>query len=51
MTSHKAAVVIAILNRNDEMPSAFRAGASFVLVGSPSVTVLVIPSKYPIRRW
>src|SRR5271166_2941944 len=32
MTSHKAAVAIAILNGNDEMPSAFRAGASFVLV-------------------
>ena len=31
MTSHKAAVVLAILNSNDEMPSAFRAGASFVL--------------------
>src|SRR5271154_3569603 len=32
MTSHKAAVVIAILNGNDEMPAAFRAGASLVLV-------------------
>jgi CheY-like chemotaxis protein len=41
MTSHKAAVVIAILNANDEMPSAFRAGASFVLVKPISAAVLV----------
>ena len=41
MTSHKAAVVIAILNGNDEMPSAFRAGASFVLVKPISPTVLM----------
>ena len=41
MTSHKAAVVIAVLNANDEMPSAFRAGASFVLVKPISAAVLV----------
>jgi len=41
MTSHKAAVVLAILNANDEMPSAFRAGASFVLVKPISAAVLV----------
>jgi CheY-like chemotaxis protein len=41
MTSHKAAVVVAILNANDEMPSAFRAGASFVLVKPISAAVLV----------
>jgi CheY-like chemotaxis protein len=41
MTSHKATVVIAILNGNDEMPSAFRAGASFVLVKPISAAVLV----------
>jgi|SRR5580658_416043 CheY-like chemotaxis protein len=41
MTSHKAAVVMAILNGNDEMPSAFRAGASFVLVKPISAAVLV----------
>ncbi len=32
MTSHKASVMLAILNGDDEMPSAFRAGASFVMV-------------------
>lgn len=41
MTSHKAAVVLAILNANDEMPGAFRAGASFVLVKPISAAVLV----------
>jgi CheY-like chemotaxis protein len=41
MTSHKSAVVLAILNNNDEMPSAFRAGASFVLVKPLSVTLLM----------
>jgi CheY-like chemotaxis protein len=32
MTSHRGAVVVAILNSSCEMPSAFRAGASFTLV-------------------
>lgn len=50
MTSHKAAVVIAILNGNDEMPSAFRAGASFVLVKPIPAAVLVRTLKvsYPL---
>jgi CheY-like chemotaxis protein len=32
LTSHKASVMLAILRGDDEMPGAFRAGASFVLV-------------------
>jgi CheY-like chemotaxis protein len=50
MTSHKAAVVIAILNGNDEMPSAFRAGASFVLVKpiSPAVLARTLKVSYPL---
>jgi CheY-like chemotaxis protein len=50
MTSHKAAVVIAILNANDEMPSAFRAGASFVLVKPipPAVLVRTLKVSYPL---
>jgi len=50
MTSHKAAVVIAILNANDEMPSAFRAGASFVLVKpiSPAVLVRTLKVSHPL---
>lgn len=50
MTSHKAAVVIAILNGNDEMPSAFRAGASFVVVKpiSPTVLVRTLKVSYPL---
>jgi CheY-like chemotaxis protein len=50
MTSHKAAVVLAILNSNDEMPSAFRAGASFVLVKplSPSVLMRTLKVSYPL---
>jgi CheY-like chemotaxis protein len=50
MTSHKAAVVLAILNSNDEMPSAFRAGASFVLVKPLSTTVLMrtLRVSYPL---
>lgn len=50
MTSHKAAVVIAILNGNDEMPAAFRAGASFVLVKPISLAVLMRTLKvsYPL---
>jgi CheY-like chemotaxis protein len=50
MTSHKAAVVIAILNKNDEMPSAFRAGASFVLVKplSPAVLMRTLKVSYPL---
>jgi DNA-binding response OmpR family regulator len=50
MTSHKAAVVIAVLNANDEMPSAFRAGASFVLVKPilPAVLVRTLKVSYPM---
>jgi CheY-like chemotaxis protein len=50
MTSHKAAVVLAILNCNEEMPSAFRAGASFVLVKplSPTVLARTLKVSYPL---
>ncbi len=50
MTSHKAAVVLAILNSNDEMPAAFRAGASFVLVKplSPTVLMRTLRVSYPL---
>ena len=50
MTSHKSAVAIAILNANDEMPSAFRAGASFVLVKpiSPAVLVRTLKVSHPL---
>lgn len=50
MTAHKAAVVLAILNGNDEMPSAFRAGASFVLVRplSPAVLMRTLKVSYPL---
>jgi CheY-like chemotaxis protein len=50
MTSHKAAVVLAILNSNDEMPSAFRAGASFVLVKplAPAVVMRTLRVSYPL---
>jgi len=50
MTSHKGAVVLAILNSNDEMPSAFRAGASFVLVKPLSSPVLMrtLRVSYPL---
>jgi len=50
MTSHKAAVVLAILNCNEEMPSAFRAGASFVLVKplSPLVLMRTLKVSYPL---
>jgi len=50
MTSHVAAVVLAILNSNDEMPGAFRAGASFVLVKpmSPAVLLRTLKISYPL---
>jgi CheY-like chemotaxis protein len=50
MTSHKGAVVLAILNSNDEMPSAFRAGASFVLVKPLCAKVLMrtLRVSYPL---
>ncbi len=50
MASHRAAVVIAILNSNDEMHAAFRAGASFVLVKPLSSQVLMrtLRVSYPL---
>jgi CheY-like chemotaxis protein len=50
MTSHKASVVLAVLNCNEEMPSAFRAGASFVLVKplSPPVLMRTLRVSYPL---
>lgn len=50
MTSHKASVVLAVLNCNEEMPSAFRAGASFVLVKplSPTVLMRTLRVSYPL---
>jgi CheY-like chemotaxis protein len=50
LASHRAAVVIAILNSNDEMPDSFRAGASFVLVKPLSSQVLMrtLRVAYPL---
>src|SRR5271155_1263059 len=50
MTSHKASVVLATLNCNEKMPSAFRAGASFVLVKplSPAVLMRTLRVSYPL---
>lgn len=50
MTSHKSSVVLAVLNCNEEMPSAFRAGASFVLVKplSPTVLMRTLRVSYPL---
>jgi CheY-like chemotaxis protein len=50
MTSHRASVVLAVLNCNEEMPSAFRAGASFVLVKplSPTVLMRTLRVSYPL---
>ena len=50
MTSNKAAVVIAILNVHEEMPSAFRAGARFVLVRPLTGLVLIqtLRASYPL---
>jgi CheY-like chemotaxis protein len=50
MTSHVASLALAILNSNDEMPSAFRAGASFVLVKplSPAVLMRTLKVSYPL---
>lgn len=50
MTSHKSAIVIAILNSNAEMPAAFRAGASFVLVKplSPPVIMRTLRVSLPL---
>jgi CheY-like chemotaxis protein len=50
MTSHKGAVVLAILNHNTEMPSVFRAGASFALVKpfSPGMLLRTLRASYPL---
>jgi DNA-binding response OmpR family regulator len=50
MTSHKGAVVLAILNSSTEMPSAFRAGASFVLVKPfpQSILTRTLRASYPL---
>jgi CheY-like chemotaxis protein len=50
MTSHRASVALAVLNCNEEMPSAFRAGASFVLVKplSPALLMRTLRVSYPL---
>lgn len=50
MTSHKGAVVLAILNNSDEMPSAFRGGASFALVKplTPPILMRTLRASYPL---
>jgi ActR/RegA family two-component response regulator len=49
-TSHKGVVVLAILNSSTEMPSAFRAGASFALVKPfpPGVLLRTLRASYPL---
>ncbi len=50
MTSHKGSVVIAVLNNSNEMPSVFRAGASFALVKPlvPAILIRTLRASYPI---
>lgn len=50
LTSHKAAIVLAVLNDDAEMPSAFRAGASFVLMRPLTTPVLMrtLRAAYPL---
>ena len=50
MTSHRTSVALALLNCNEEMPSAFRAGASFVLVRplSPALLLRTLRVSYPL---
>ena len=50
MTSHKGSVVLAILNNSNEMPSVFRAGASFALVKPLSHPLLMrtLRASYPL---
>jgi CheY-like chemotaxis protein len=50
MTSHKGSVVLAILNNSNEMPSVFRAGASFALVKplSPAILMRTLRASYPL---
>lgn len=50
MTSHRGAVVLAVLNNSGEMPSAFRAGASFTLVRPlpPAILTRTLRASYPL---
>jgi CheY-like chemotaxis protein len=50
MTSHKGAVVLAILSSSNEMPEAFRAGANFTLVRPLFVPILkrTLSAAYPL---
>jgi DNA-binding response OmpR family regulator len=50
MTSHKGAVILAILNSSQEMPSAFRGGASFALVRPllPASLIRTLRASYPL---
>ena len=50
ITSHKGAVVLAILNSSSEMPDAFRAGANFVLVRPllPAILMRTLKASYPL---
>lgn len=50
MTSHKGAVVLAVLNSSNEMPDAFRAGANFALVRPLLAAILkrTLSAAYPL---
>ncbi|MHB8218041.1 MAG: PilZ domain-containing protein [Candidatus Sulfotelmatobacter sp.] len=50
MTAHKGVVVLAILNASTDMPSAFRAGASFALVKpfTPAILSRTLRASYPL---
>jgi CheY-like chemotaxis protein len=50
MTSHKGAVVLAILNNGNEMPDAFQAGANFVLSKPllPALLTRTLRASYPL---
>ena len=50
MTSHKGAVVLAILNDSNEMPGAFQAGANFVIAKPllPAILTRTLKAAYPL---
>jgi hypothetical protein len=50
MTSHKGAVILAILNSSNETPDAFRAGANFTLVRPllPAILMRTLRASYPL---
>jgi CheY-like chemotaxis protein len=50
MTSHKAGVMLVVLNSSEEMPIAFRAGANFVLARPLSAVALTrtLRASYPL---